>query len=431
MPDSQFNYCQGRTSELEQFLSGVPEYNMRTRTAFVKKEEKSSVALNNLSASSDAKGCHSNRGFNADVSDPVFLAGQSPKKARGKESSKHFGVRFRPDLQKWVAEIRVAEWKTVDKKVWLGTFDSEEGAARAVDAARKLLKCKKKRPANFPCDSLASYAEKIPTNLNLNNLRDDSMFKEVTLFVKRKAQEYAASFCPNKTACISISTDQILAQYNSLQETPQKFSSQEDNMSDMASYVGTSYGSSTYNSYNTQLGLINNYDAQWMSSPSVTYSCSTSSSPGTSPDSDHKSWLYVNSDFINCRQAPEMIEEQSVEGDWTAINIQSANATNIAENFEGTVWEGQNMATEVQPYTLQDHQYWLPEVGDLFLFPNDDEFFDDQTAMEIVPSNELLYLESQNHTHSIGDTSLAEWMTQQNFTSYSLMSSMDLSTQVC
>ena len=118
------------------------------------------------------------------------------KKTRAKESSKHFGVRFRPDLNKFVAEIRVAEWKTVDKKVWLGTFETEEGAARAVDAARKLLRCKKKRPANFPCIELEAYPEQIPPNLNLKNLGNDAMFKDVTLFVKRKAQEYAASFSP-------------------------------------------------------------------------------------------------------------------------------------------------------------------------------------------------------------------------------------------
>lgn len=51
------------------------------------------------------------------VNDAMFQTSQSPKKSRGKESSKHFGVRFRPDLAKWVAEIRVAEWRTVDKKV--------------------------------------------------------------------------------------------------------------------------------------------------------------------------------------------------------------------------------------------------------------------------------------------------------------------------
>ena len=110
------------------------------------------------------------------------------------QSSRYFGVRFRPDLSKWVAEIRVAEWKSVDKKVWLGTFESEEGAARAVDAARKLLQCRKKRPANFPCENLTKYSERIPSHLLLTDVTNDNMFKEVTKFVKKKSQEYAATF---------------------------------------------------------------------------------------------------------------------------------------------------------------------------------------------------------------------------------------------
>lgn len=84
-------------------------------------------------------------------------------------------------------------------QIWLGTFDSEQGAAHAVDAARKLLKCKKNRPPNCPCDELFVYSETIPASLNLTNLVDESMFKEVTVFVKRKAQEYAAGFsCSSK-----------------------------------------------------------------------------------------------------------------------------------------------------------------------------------------------------------------------------------------
>lgn len=118
---------------------------------------------------------------------------QSRSRSRD-QSSRYFGVRFRPDLSKWVAEIRVAEWKSVDKKVWLGTFESEEGAARAVDAARKLLKCRKKRPANFPCENLTKYSERIPSHLLLTDVTNDTMFKEVTKFVKKKSQEYASTF---------------------------------------------------------------------------------------------------------------------------------------------------------------------------------------------------------------------------------------------
>jgi EREBP-like factor len=90
----------------------------------------------------------------------------------------------------------MAEWKTMDKEILLRTFETEEGAARALDAARKLLKCKKKRPANFPCIELVAYLEQIPLNLNLKNLGNNAMFKDVTLFVKLKAEEYVVNFFP-------------------------------------------------------------------------------------------------------------------------------------------------------------------------------------------------------------------------------------------
>lgn len=103
-------------------------------------------------------------------------------------------MRFRPDFHKWVAEIRVAEWKDVDKKAWLGKFDTEEAAARGVDLARKLLKCTKKRPFNLPCPELDFYSTHIPPYLDLTDIANESMFKDVVLFIKKESQTYAASF---------------------------------------------------------------------------------------------------------------------------------------------------------------------------------------------------------------------------------------------
>jgi hypothetical protein len=115
------------------------------------------------------------------------------RRSRNKEcSSKYYGVRFRPDLSKWVAEIRVAEWKSLDKKVWLGTYISEEGAACAVDAARKILKCTKKKKPNFSCDRLEAYSESLPPELSLDNISDTTIFKAITEFVKCKAKQYAS-----------------------------------------------------------------------------------------------------------------------------------------------------------------------------------------------------------------------------------------------
>ncbi|KAG0581362.1 hypothetical protein KC19_4G245200 [Ceratodon purpureus] len=111
-----------------------------------------------------------------------------------KGSSIHYGVRFRPDLRKWVTEIRVAEWKDVDKKVWLGTFDTEDGAARGVDLACKLLKCSKTRRVNLPCPELDLYDTEIPSHLDLTDIANEAMFKDVVSFIKNESQAYAARF---------------------------------------------------------------------------------------------------------------------------------------------------------------------------------------------------------------------------------------------
>jgi hypothetical protein len=109
--------------------------------------------------------------------------------------SNYYGVRFRSDLRKWVAEIRVAEWKKVDMKtVWLGTFDTDVAAARGVDLARKLLKCGKKRRFNLPCPELDVYSMEIPSHLDLTNITSERMFKDVTRFIRKESQAYVASF---------------------------------------------------------------------------------------------------------------------------------------------------------------------------------------------------------------------------------------------
>lgn len=254
------------------------------------------------------------------------------KKPRAKESSAHFGVRFRPDLHKWVAEIRVFEWKSVDKKVWLGTFDSELGAACAVDAARKLLKCQKKREPNVPCAALAAYKESIPSHLQLTNITEEGMFKEVTMFVKRKAQEYAAELCTSQGAAVGL-REQLVApqQYHQIPvgdgsgscfhltpdvEPPSRplFAVPED---DVFPPIGSSssYGTNeSFGSYVTQLpscdGAVNMSHYWGYSSPptptSITYSSgpsSCTSSEGTSPEDS--SWVQVQ---------PSMWTEEALQG---------------------------------------------------------------------------------------------------------------------
>ncbi len=105
--------------------------------------------------------------------------------------SRYSGVRFRPDLSKWVAEIKIpSQSKPFDEKIWLGTYISEVGAALAADAARKVLKCSKEKP-NFPCERLEAFTEVLPPDLSLN---DPGMLKSVSEFVKGKARQYVSEF---------------------------------------------------------------------------------------------------------------------------------------------------------------------------------------------------------------------------------------------
>lgn len=80
------------------------------------------------------------------------------------------GVRQRPS-GRWVAEIK----DTIQKiRVWLGTFDSAEEAARAYDEAACLLRGANTRTNFWPCSPSASPSPALPskvTNLLLQRLK--------------------------------------------------------------------------------------------------------------------------------------------------------------------------------------------------------------------------------------------------------------------
>ncbi|KAG0585145.1 hypothetical protein M758_3G262600 [Ceratodon purpureus] len=61
------------------------------------------------------------------------------------ETKNYRGVRYRVELNKYVTEIRPSR---STKKIWLGTYDTAEEAARAFDIGN--LCCKKNLPLNFP-----------------------------------------------------------------------------------------------------------------------------------------------------------------------------------------------------------------------------------------------------------------------------------------
>ena len=72
----------------------------------------------------------------------VINAVRPPRTEAGTE---YRGVRYREELNKYVTEIRPAR---SSKKIWLGTYDTAEVAARAFDIGN--LCCKKNLPLNFP-----------------------------------------------------------------------------------------------------------------------------------------------------------------------------------------------------------------------------------------------------------------------------------------
>jgi hypothetical protein len=73
-------------------------------------------------------------------------------------------VRYREELNKYVSEIRPTR---CSKKIWLGTYDTAEEAARAFDIGN--LCCKKNLPLNFP-DS-PSMLKKISSGLSPEDAR--------------------------------------------------------------------------------------------------------------------------------------------------------------------------------------------------------------------------------------------------------------------
>jgi len=89
---------------------------------------------------------------------------------RGSEEAIYRGVRHRPELNKWVTEIRPTAQK---RKIWLGTYKTPEEAARAYDVG--IHYTSKKIPLNFP-DSMPNLPE-LPRGT----------WEEIAPFVKKQA----------------------------------------------------------------------------------------------------------------------------------------------------------------------------------------------------------------------------------------------------
>jgi EREBP-like factor len=137
---------------------------------------------------------------------------------------RYIGVRQRPS-GRWVAEIK----DTIQNiRLWLGTYDTGEEAARAYDEAARLLRGANTRTNFFLCQSSSHYVPSLPPKI------------AKTLLLRLKARNIASSCIPTSTT--TFPTNHYDDQENKAQPQPPFFNQIEENYIEI--YDGASYGSS-------------------------------------------------------------------------------------------------------------------------------------------------------------------------------------------
>jgi hypothetical protein len=141
-----------------------------------------------LSTAKDAGGRHSSSSNNAAFKLRNFDLNKVPSAwdaddavssvvGVGGDTTAFRGVRHRPELNKWVTEIRPTSQK---RKIWLGTYETPEEAARAYDVG--IFYTKKKIPYNF---------EDSPQQLQLHPIPPELPWESFAALVKQRATSAA------------------------------------------------------------------------------------------------------------------------------------------------------------------------------------------------------------------------------------------------